>query len=72
MIRKVSATGRSGWADSVQVIHTQGTVPTRLQNMIWFAANITRQIVLDEFCKLLGEGAVNEDDVNYVLRNAKV
>jgi hypothetical protein len=70
MQQRVSATGY-GWADHVYVIHTQSTIPTRLQNMDWFAANINRQIVLDEFCGLLDKGEVNEDDVNYVLKNAK-
>jgi hypothetical protein len=71
MIHKVSSTGY-GWADSVHVIPTEGTFPSRLATMVWFAENFYREEVQKELCALEVAGKVSRKEVDFVLKRASV
>ena len=71
MIHKVSSTGY-GWADSIHVIPTLGTFPSRLATMVWFAENFYREDVQRELINLWRDNKVSRKEVDFVLKRASV
>ena len=71
MIHRVSITGR-GWVDEIYIIPTQGTFPSRLSSMVWFAENFHREDVQQELCTLEQEGKVSSKEVDFVLKRASL
>lgn len=71
MIQRVSPFGQ-GWVKSIHVIPTEGTFPSRLATMVWFAENFYREDVQQELCALEVAGKVSRKEVDFVLKRASV